>query len=67
MTREQSLEIAEPLFNFITQDKYCHVLEWKTGDVSLSDQWIGVHKRLQFDSMNNRRVHRATFDYPAFV
>ena len=67
MTREQSLEIAEPLFNFTTQDKYCHILEWKTGDVSLSDQWMGVHKRLHFDSMNTRRVHRATFDYPAFV
>lgn len=67
MSREQSLEIAEPLFNFVTQDKYCHTLEWKTGDVSLSDQWLGVHKRLHFESMNTRRVHRATFDYPAFV
>jgi len=44
MSREDSLEIAGPLFNFITQDKYCHILEWKTGDVSLSDQWMGVHK-----------------------
>ena len=63
MTRDQSLEIAEPLFDFVTQDKYCHILEWKTGDVSLSDQWMGVHKRLHFESMNTRRVHRATFDY----
>jgi len=67
MSREQSLEIAEPLFNFVTQDKYCHTLDWKTGDVSLSDQWLSVHKRLHFESMNSRRVHRATFDYPAFV
>jgi alpha-ketoglutarate-dependent taurine dioxygenase len=67
MTRDQSLEIAEPLFDFVTQDKYCHVLEWKTGDVSLSDQWVSVHKRLHFESMNTRRVHRATFDYPVFV
>lgn len=67
MSREQSLEIAEPLFNFVTQDKYCHILEWKTGDVSLSDQWLGVHKRLHFESMHTRCVHRATFDYPAFV
>tara|TARA_B110000971_G_C19887884_1_gene443878 strand:- start:65 stop:856 length:792 start_codon:yes stop_codon:yes gene_type:complete len=63
MTRDQSLEIAESLFDFVTQDKYCHALEWKTGDVSLSDQWLGVHKRLHFESMNTRRVHRATFDY----
>lgn len=64
MTREQSLEIAEPLFKFITQDKYCYYHEWLDGDVSLSDQWLGVHKRLYFNDMENRVVHRATFDYP---
>jgi hypothetical protein len=65
MTREQSLEIAEPLFKFITQDKYCYYHEWKDGDVSLSDQWLGVHKRLEFNNMTDRVVHRATFDYPS--
>lgn len=64
MTREQSLEIAEPLFKFITQDQYCYYHEWEDGDVSWSDQWLGVHKRLEFNNMNNRIVHRATFDYP---
>ena len=64
MSREQSLEIAEPLFKFITQDKYCYYHEWLDGDVSMSDQWLGVHKRLYFDNMENRLVHRATFDYP---
>lgn len=65
MTREQSLEIAEPLFKFITQDKYCYYHEWQDGDVSMSDQWLGVHKRLHFENMDTRLVHRATFDYPA--
>ena len=64
MTREQSLEIAEPLFKFITQDKYCYYHEWEDGDVSMSDQWLGVHKRLHFEGMNDRLVHRATFNYP---
>jgi taurine dioxygenase/alpha-ketoglutarate-dependent 2,4-dichlorophenoxyacetate dioxygenase len=63
MTREESLKIAEPLFNFITQDKYCYFHEWQDGDVSLSDQWLGVHKRLHFESMDTRLVHRATFNY----
>ena len=67
MTREESLEIAEPLFDFITQDKYCYTHLWKDGDVSLSDQWLGVHRRLEFSKMQDRIVHRATFDYPAFV
>lgn len=64
MSREQSLEIAEPLFKFITQDKYCYYHEWKDGDASWSDQWFGVHKRLEFNGMTERLVHRATFDYP---
>jgi hypothetical protein len=64
MSREQSLEIAEPLFKFITQDKYCYVHEWQDGDVSMSDQWFGVHKRLYFNDMDTRLVHRATFNYP---
>jgi alpha-ketoglutarate-dependent taurine dioxygenase len=64
MSREDSLEIAGPLFNFITQDKYCYTHKWKTGDVSFSDQWLSVHKRLHFEDMKTRRVHRATFNYP---
>jgi len=64
MTREQSLEIAEPLFKFVTQDKYCYFHEWQDGDVSMSDQWLGIHKRLEFNNMSERMVHRATFDYP---
>lgn len=64
MSREESLEIARPLFDFITQEKYCYYHEWQDGDVSFSDQWLGIHKRLHFEGMENRMVHRATFDYP---
>lgn len=64
MSREESLEIAEPLFKFITQEKYCYYHEWNDGDVSFSDQWLGIHKRLEFNGMSERIVHRATFDYP---
>lgn len=67
MTREESLEIAEPLFKFITQEKYCYNHEWQDGDVSFSDQWLGVHKRLEFSNMQERIVHRATFDYPTHL
>lgn len=64
MSRDESLKIAEPLFNFVTQDKYCYFHEWQDGDVSLSDQWLGVHKRMHFEDMSDRLVHRATFNYP---
>jgi alpha-ketoglutarate-dependent taurine dioxygenase len=51
------------LFKFITQDKYCYFHNWQDGDVSLSDQWLGVHKRMHFEGMTERVVHRATFNY----
>lgn len=63
MSREESLKIAEPLFEFITQDKYCYFHQWHDGDVSISDQWLSVHKRLHFEDMRDRIVHRATFNY----
>ena len=63
MSREESLKIAEPLFKFITQEKYCYFHNWQDGDVSLSDQWLGVHKRMHFEGMEERLVHRATFNY----
>jgi hypothetical protein len=63
MTREDSLVIAEPLFEFVTQSRYCYAHEWQDGDVSLSDQWFGVHRRLYFEKMADRLVHRATFNY----
>ena len=64
MTREDSLELAKELFDFITQEKYCYRHEWEDGDISFSDQWLGVHKRLRFNDIDQRIVHRATFDYP---
>lgn len=67
MSRAESLAIAEPLFEFVIQDKYCYSHEWQDGDVSMSDQWFGVHKRLHFEDMDNRLVHRATFNYPEIV
>ena len=63
MTREESLKIARPLFEFITQKKYCYLHEWTDGEVSISDQWLGVHRRLAFSKMVDRMVHRGTFDY----
>lgn len=63
MSREESLEIAIPLFKFITQQKYCYSHKWEDGDVSISDQWLGVHRRLAFSHMVERLVHRATFNY----
>jgi alpha-ketoglutarate-dependent taurine dioxygenase len=63
MTKEESMAIAEPLFDFITQDKYCYHHDWQDGDVVLAEQWLGVHKRWPFEKIEQRLLHRAAFDF----
>jgi alpha-ketoglutarate-dependent taurine dioxygenase len=64
MSREESLEIITPLFEHTTQEKYCYHHDWQDGDVIISDQWLGIHKRWRFEQISNRMLHRMVFDYP---
>lgn len=36
---------------------------WEDGDVILSDQWLGLHKRHPFDAIEDRLLHRAVVEY----
>jgi alpha-ketoglutarate-dependent taurine dioxygenase len=64
MTREESLEIATPLFEHTIQDKYCYHHDWNDGDVIISEQWLGIHKRWRFEDIATRVLHRTVFDFP---
>jgi taurine dioxygenase len=64
MSREESLEIANPLFEHTIQDKYCYHHHWQDGDVVISEQWLGIHKRWRFEQIAQRILHRAVFDFP---
>jgi alpha-ketoglutarate-dependent taurine dioxygenase len=57
-TEEQSIEIIKPLINHIIQDKYMYTHEWQDTDVLLSEQWLGVHKRWEFEHMDQRILYR---------
>lgn len=37
--------------------------EWQDGDVLLSDQWFGLHKRHAFDQIEDRLLHRGVVEY----
>lgn len=63
LTKEQTKEIVDPLFEFVTQDKYCYHHHWKDGDVVLAEQWLGIHKRWPFKEIENRLLHRAAADF----
>lgn len=37
--------------------------EWEDGDVIISEQWMGAHKRWACDTLDRRVLHRATIDF----
>ena len=64
MSDEESQEIIKPLAKHTTQEKYLYHHIWQDGDVVISEQWLGIHKRWAFDGMPTRLLHRAAFDFP---
>lgn len=63
-TKDETQKIIEPIKEFTTQDKYCYHHDWKDGDLVLSEQWLGIHKRWPFEHIKTRLLHRAVFDFP---
>lgn len=55
--------IWDKLKNHILQEKYMYHHDWEDGDVVISEQWLSIHKRWQFDQMEKRLLHRIAFDY----
>lgn len=63
MTVEESQALASQLRNHILQEKYIYHHDWQDGDVVLSEQWLGLHKRWAFDNIASRLLHRITVDF----
>jgi len=64
MTEEESTEWMKPLIEHTTQEKYLYHHDWEDGDLTLSEQWLGIHKRWPFPDMATRLLHRAVFNFP---
>jgi taurine dioxygenase len=64
MTPEESKTIMDPLIEHTTQEKYLYHHDWRDGDLIISDQWSGIHKRWPFPYMKDRLLHRIVFNYP---
>jgi alpha-ketoglutarate-dependent taurine dioxygenase len=63
MDEEQSREFIAELRSHVEQEKYMYHHLWDDGDVVISDQWLGVHKRWAFEKIQTRLLHRATMAY----
>lgn len=57
-------EIKDMLIEHTTQEKYIYHHDWKDGDVVIADQWLGLHKRWFYKSLEKRLLHRAAIGYP---
>ena len=62
-SQEDFDRIMSKLTTHILQEKYVYHHDWQDGDVVLSEQWLSIHKRWEFEDMENRVLHRIAFHY----
>jgi alpha-ketoglutarate-dependent taurine dioxygenase len=61
---DESKKIRDILRLIVLNDQkniYDH--HWTNGDVILSDQWLGLHKRHAFEQIEDRLLHRGVVEY----
>ena len=61
-TEARSKEMIELLHNHVFQEKYMYHHDWDDGDVVMSEQFLGIHKRWAFPAIHKRLLHRMEFD-----
>ena len=62
-TKQQWNELHTFLKGHCTKEKYIYHHDWQDKDLVISEQWLSIHKRWQFDGMKERLLHRIAFDY----
>jgi taurine dioxygenase len=63
MDPTEGRKLIEDLRAFCEQEKYMYHHAWEDGDMVLSDQWLSIHKRWEFEHMDKRVLHRIAIDY----
>ena len=56
-------DIHNELVKYITDEKHSYHHDWLDGQIVLSDQWLSLHKRWEFDKMEERVLHRIVLNY----
>jgi alpha-ketoglutarate-dependent taurine dioxygenase len=64
LSNKKSREIINWLGPFTVQEKYCYHHDWNDGDVVLSEQTLGMHKRWRFEKIDHRLLHIGAFKFP---
>ena len=51
-------DLFEYLKHHVLKDKYRYDHHWEDGDLVVSEQWLTIHKRHEFEHMDKRLMHR---------
>jgi alpha-ketoglutarate-dependent taurine dioxygenase len=63
MDPEEGRKLIIELREFCEQEKYMYHHDWQDGDIVIAEQWLGIHKRWEFEHMDRRLLHRIATDF----
>lgn len=56
-------ETMQRLREHVLNPRFAYHHDWQDGDIVLSEQWLSIHKRWEFDQMEKRVLHRIALDH----
>jgi taurine dioxygenase len=56
-------DIMNVLKDHVINEKFMYHHDWDDNDIVISEQWLSIHKRWDFENMKDRVLHRIAFDY----
>jgi taurine dioxygenase len=62
MSEKEMLEFTQEMLEKLTRPKYVYSHKWEDGDLTISEQFFGLHQRDHFENMHLRELHRIGFN-----
>lgn len=57
-SEQECQEIIKSLSEIFVQEQYMYHHDWEDGDLVISDEWLSLHKRWEFEGIDTRVMHR---------
>jgi taurine dioxygenase len=67
MEQTEFKDLVNNVKEFVMRPDFAYHHDWEDGDVVLSEQWLSIHKRWEFEGMPNRVLHRIACDYSNII
>jgi alpha-ketoglutarate-dependent taurine dioxygenase len=62
MSHEEGRKLIEDLRELVEREEFMYHHDWEDGDMVISEQYLSIHKRWEFEHMDTRVLHRMTVD-----